>query len=180
MKYYYYYLFGLIICLLFIAGNRLIVEGFNTNNCPDKIFKNDGKLYLYNTKMKNIPGKNPIKFDTLDKYSNFIISQNKKGINCPVLYIQSGKTQTQRFPSMNKTLLVDSTRNDTPYNHNMYPGFDQSSYYVGTTTPLDEMNYEQKKSPLSPDAMDDNWGGEKYTEKLIHSGYYSENEVYKY
>jgi hypothetical protein len=39
------------------------------------------------------------------------------------------------------------------------------------------MNYEQKKSPLSPDAMDDNWGGEKYTEKLIHSGYYSENEV---
>ena len=32
----------------------------------------------------------------------------------------------------------------------------------------------------SPNAMDDNWGGIQYTQHLIDSGYYADNEVKKW
>ena len=77
----------------------------------------------------------------------------------------------------NPTLLVDATRNDPPYNKNSYPAYDETSYYVGTTTPLDAMNMSQEKSNVSPNPMDTNWGGSEYTEKLVDKGYYADNEV---
>jgi hypothetical protein len=77
----------------------------------------------------------------------------------------------------NPTLLVDATRNDPPYNKNSYPAYDQTSYYIGTTTPLDAMNIIQNKKVVSPNPMDDNWGGVNYTQELIDEGYYKENEV---
>ena len=77
----------------------------------------------------------------------------------------------------NPTLLVDATRNDPPYNKNSYPAYDETSYYIGTTTPLDVMNMKQEAAPISPDPMDPNWGGKDYTQKLVDSGYYKENEV---
>jgi hypothetical protein len=77
----------------------------------------------------------------------------------------------------NPTLLVDATRNDPPYNTNSYPAYDQTSYYIGTTTPLDQMNYTQESAAISPDPMDPNWGGSEYTQSLIDKGYYKENNV---
>ena len=44
--------------------------------------------------------------------------------------------------------------------------------YVGKTTPLDMMNVAKEQSPVSPDAMDTNWGGSDYTQSLIDKGYY--------
>jgi hypothetical protein len=73
--------------------------------------------------------------------------------------------------------LLDATRNDPPYNINSYPAYDQSSQYVGTTTPLDVMNIKQESQPISPDAMDPNWGGARYTQSLINQGYYSGDNV---
>jgi len=75
-------------------------------------------------------------------------------------------------------LLVDATRNDAPYNRNSYPSFDESAYYTGVHTPLDEMD-RKKEAPgtISPDPMDPNWGGAEYTEHLVDSGYYKDNEV---
>jgi hypothetical protein len=72
---------------------------------------------------------------------------------------------------------VDATRNDPPYNKNSYPAYDQSSYYIGTTTPLDTMNIKQESAKVSPNAMDANWGGADYTQGLIEKGYYKEDEV---
>ena len=77
----------------------------------------------------------------------------------------------------NPTLLVDATRNDPPYNKNSFPSYDESSYYVGTTTPLDTMNTVQQKETVSPNAMDPNWGGAVYTKSLVDKGYYADNEV---
>jgi hypothetical protein len=39
------------------------------------------------------------------------------------------------------------------------------------------MNIIQNKQPVSPDAMDTNWGGAKYTQSLIDKGYYSGSNV---
>jgi hypothetical protein len=77
----------------------------------------------------------------------------------------------------NPTLLVDATRDDPPYNTNSVPAYDASSYYVGTTTPLDAMNQSQENLLHSPDPMSDNWGGADYTQKLVDTGYYKGNEV---
>lgn len=77
----------------------------------------------------------------------------------------------------NPTQLVDATRNDPPYNKNSYPSYDESSYYIGTTTPLDILDIKQEKAKISPNPMDSNWGGADYTQKLVDTGYYKDNEV---
>ena len=77
----------------------------------------------------------------------------------------------------NPTLLTDATQNDPPYNKNSYPSFDPTSYYVGTTTPLDNITQQQENMLYSPDPMDDNWGGIEYTQSLVDKGVYAGNEV---
>jgi len=78
---------------------------------------------------------------------------------------------------MKFTPLVDAARNDGPYNENGYPGYDQSSYYVGATTPLDAINQSNANMLYSDNAMDPNWGGADYQQALVDTGYYKDNEV---
>ena len=77
----------------------------------------------------------------------------------------------------NPTKLVDATRNDPPYNKNSYPSYDETSYYIGTTTPLDTIDIQQENAKISPNPMDPNWGGAGYTQKLVDTGFYKDNEV---
>ena len=183
-------------------------ESFTNNNnekrCPDILIQKDSKFYLHNSKVAKVPGVNPIEFENLEDYTEFLDWQHSQGIRCPVLFLQQtydaqgnpvykvrpGVTEQQgglppsnHLPP-NPTLLVDATRNDPPYNTNSMPSFDQTSYYVGTTTPLDKMdnnNNTQEENMLysgpSPDPMDPNWGGADYTQSLVDKGYYAENEV---
>jgi len=212
-------------------------EGLTTNStgkprCPNLLIQKGSRFYLYNSKVAQVPGVNPIEFENLEDYTEFLDWQRSQGIRCPVLYLQeSYDTQGNRVykvrPSVsepqgglppstqsnsnsgamlhpssgspigiasqvqptepvyqegepaypNPTLLVDATRNDPPYNKNSYPAYDQTDFYVGTTTPLDEMNYKQEKSKVSANPMDPNWGGSKYTQDLINKGYYKNNNV---
>jgi len=212
--------------------------------CPNLLIQKDSKFYLYNSKLAEVPGVNPIQFDNLEEYTEFLDWQRSQGIRCPVLYLQStydaqGKQVYKARPSVsepqgglppstvqgnqvdkekpslyrqreflppsaappvgiasqvppimesslgdpnalaypNPTLLVDATRNDPPYNKTSYPAHDQSSYYIGTTTPLDMMDVAQEKAPISPNPMDSNWGGAEYTQSLVDRGYYKDNEV---
>jgi len=230
--------------------------------CPNLLIQKDSKFYLSNSKLAEVPGVNPIQFDNLEEYTEFLDWQRSQGIRCPVLYLQStydaqGKQVYKARPSVsepqaglppsnietpstlqapstlqrpptiqvnqlhkssssvpkrddflppsadppvgiasqeppimesslgdpnalaypNPTLLVDATRNDPPYNKTSYPAYDQSSYYIGTTTPLDMMDVAQENAPISPNPMDSNWGGAEYTQSLVDRGYYKENEV---
>jgi hypothetical protein len=198
-------------------GDGTYTEGLtNKPRCPNLLIQKGSKFYLYNSKLAQVPGVNPIEFNNLEDYSEFLDWQRSQGIRCPVLYLQStydaqGNSVYKVRPSVsepqaglppsiassvgpvipesslvysgdklaypNPTLLVDATQNDQPYNKNSYPAFDQSSYYVGTTTPLDVMNIQQQSGVVSPNPMDDNWGGSDYTRKLVDMGYYKENEV---
>jgi hypothetical protein len=214
-------------------------EGLTNNSsqpprCPNLLIQKGSKIFLYNSRVAQVPGVNPIEFENLEDYTEFLDWQRSQGIRCPVLYLQesydaqgtriykvrpsitepqaglppsaptvmgsqtglppsaaapigiASQVQPIAEPSLepvgdlaypNPTLLVDATRNDPPYNKNSYPAFDQTSYYVGTTTPLDGMNYKQEKAAVSPDPMDPNWGGAEYTQNLVDKGYYSENNV---
>jgi len=191
------------------------------HRCPNLLIQKGTKFYLHNSKLAKVPGVNPIEFDNLEDYTEFLDWQRSQGIRCPVLYLQEtydaqGARVYKTRPSVSEpqaglppsiaspmgiassvtpmmetslqpvgdeaypkitTLLVDATRNDPPYNTNSYPAHDQTSYYIGKTTPLDMMNIAQERAPISPDPMDPNWGGAEYTQKLVDNGYYKDNEV---
>ena len=203
-------------------------EGLTNNRsqvtrCPDLLIQKGSKFFLYNSKVAQVPGVNPIEFDNLEDYTEFLDWQRSQGIRCPVLYLQEtydaqGDRVYKARPSVsepqaglppssaspigiasqvkpiaepslapvgdlaypNPTLLIDATRNDPPYNQNSYPAYDQTDFYIGTTSPLDRMNYKQERAAVSPDPMDPNWGGAKYTQDLVNKGYYSQNNVSLY
>jgi hypothetical protein len=175
-------------------------EGFSSQNqnqnqikCPNLLIQKGSKFYLYNTKVAEVPGVNPIEFANLEDYVEFLNWQRSQKIRCPVLYLQhtynaQGYSSYKIRPSVteiqgglppttasNHSLLVDATRNDPPYNQNSYPAYDNTSYYVGLKTPLDELNKEKTFEKANP--MSDDWQGQKYTKKLVDSGYFAENEV---
>lgn len=206
------------------ASDKNFAEGFTNNTikrCPNLLIQKDNKFYLYNSKVAKVPGVNPVEFDNLEDYTEFLDWQRSQGIRCPVLYLQQtydaqGNPVYKVRPSVsepqgglppsiasssgdiiyedplmtddisqkllypNPTLLVDATRNDPPYNTNSYPAYDETSYYIGTTTPLDVMNIKQEELPKSPDPMDPNWGGAAYTQSLVDAGYYKDDEVQIY
>jgi hypothetical protein len=206
-------------------GDSGIDEGFTNNQstgprCPNLLIQKGSRFYLYNSKLAQVPGVNPVEFDNLEDYTEFLDWQRSQNIRCPVLFLQETydaqgnrvyKTRpsvsepqaglppstatpigiaSQVTPMMepalepigedaypNPTLLVDATRNDPPYNQGSYPAHDQTSYYIGTTTPLDKMDMAAEKAPISPDPMNPNWGGAEYTQDLVDKGYYKDNEV---
>lgn len=66
-------------------------EGFvNPKNdvCPNVLIKKGDKYYLQNTKKVIVPGVNPIMFNNLDEYEEFIKWQKSQGINCPILFVE--------------------------------------------------------------------------------------------
>jgi len=206
-------------------GDSGINEGFINNQsdgtrCPNLLIQKGSRFYLYNSKLAQVPGVNPVEFDNLEDYTEFLDWQRSQNIRCPVLYLQEtydaqGNRVYKSRPSVsepqaglppssaapigiasqvtpmmesslepvgedaypNPTLLVDATRNDPPYNQQSYPAYDQTSYYIGTTTPLDGMDMAAEAAKISPDPMNPNWGGAEYTQSLVDKGYYKDNEV---
>lgn len=175
-------------------------EGFDGSipyRCPNILIQKGPEFYLYNSKLASVPGINPIKFNTLEDYVEFVDWQRSQGIRCPVLYLQEtydaqGNPVYKARPSPTNlqgglqdyqvggepplTKLLDAGRDNLPYNRNSYPAFDQQDQYVGENTPLDRM-FNDTASKLSPNPMDANWGGNAFTQKLIDQGYYAGDEV---
>jgi hypothetical protein len=227
MSYIWIFLFFLflLIIIYYYAIYSTNKEGYTNPNehkneirCPNLLVQKHSKFFLYNTNLAEVPGVNPIVFENLEDYTEFIDWQRAQGIRCPILFVQhtydaQGKTVYKSRPSVhesqgglqpsnkmpisiassgkiiespkndqvlhpNPTLLVDAGRNDPPYNKNSYPAYDNTSYYVGTTTPLDKMDIDQEKKKVSPNPMDTNWGGHTYTQTLVDRGYYKNNYVY--
>ncbi len=56
--------------------------------CPDLLLRKGNLLFLYNTKESYVNGINPIAFNNLDEYINYLEIQRQNGIRCPVLFLQ--------------------------------------------------------------------------------------------
>jgi len=197
------------IILVFLSGLYFYItygnktEGMsnmtNQQRCPNILIQKDSKYYLYNSNIAKVPGVNPIEFNNLEDYVEFLEWQRSAGIRCPVLYLQNtydaqGNPVYKVRPSVTElqgglppttpvplplkfTQLVDAGRDDPPYNKNSYPSFDESSYYVGAITPLDMIKHSEENMLYSDNAMDPNWGGRDYTQALVDAGYYKDGEV---
>jgi len=207
------YLKLFIIVVVFLMGLCYVsrpynYEGFKpqlSSNCPNLLIQKNSEIFLYNTKVANVPGINPVKFNNLDEYTEFVDWQRSQNIKCPILFLQQNydaqgnavfsarsspdnlqgglsnmylgnNSQDNEFENEEYNKLLDASRDDPPYNKNSYPGFDPQNQYIGLNTPLDKMFHE--KGQVSANAMDTNWGGVKYTRSLIDKGQYKDNNVY--
>ena len=189
------FLLGLLFCLTY--SSKDLIEGLkNKPRCANLLIQRGDKIELMNTNLAKIPGVNPLLFNDLEEYIEFTEWQRSQGIDCPILYLkekydaQGALTYHQMYGTPTdpkdttatpgetppgakeapKQLLMDSHRNDDPYNTNSYPGFDSKNQYQGTNTPLDKL-YSQRESdyPCSADAMSSNWCGEQKSQFIVSS-----------
>ena len=188
------FLIGLYFCSTYKSGDLL--ENFKSSdlsNCPDLLIKKGNALHLLNSRKAKIPGVNPIKFNNLEEYAEYIKWSKKVGINCPILYFeQSYTTQNERgfrmlndplnpqagLPSNNiqrtatTQLLTDANRDDPPFNQNNFSGFDGEDQYIGVKTPLDGIGLQTDKGSLTP--VDSNWCGASCTQKAVDNGKFND------
>jgi len=82
-----------LIGLYFYAKGSEYSEGFTDTglrhpSCPNMLIQKGARFYLYNSKLAQVPGVNPIEFDNLEDYTEFLNWQKSQNIKCPVLYLQ--------------------------------------------------------------------------------------------
>jgi len=174
-------------------------EGFENGDlsCPNILMQKGPHIFLYNSKKAKVPGVNPIQFENLEEYTEFIDWQRANGIRCPVLYMREsydtqGKSvyKIQNDPieplgglaPVAPARMMDASRGSPTYNKNSYPGMDPDNQYIGAAVDLDMMESEPTAGDSlvaqpSGNPMDSNWGGVGYTTDLVDSGVYDGNTV---
>ena len=81
---------GFIYCLYY--KHEDVVEGFNVNKeCPNTLIRKGKYLYLNFNNKPQVPGVNPVKFDNLEEYADFVEYQKRIGKSCPILSISSSR-----------------------------------------------------------------------------------------
>jgi len=73
----------------------------------------------------------------------------------------------------NNTSNIAAPFSDVKDKSSNYPAFNSSALQNPPDIPLDNLY----NKGVSPNPMDDNWGGIDYTEKLVQAGYYKDDEV---
>jgi hypothetical protein len=117
-------------------------EGFELKEgelrCPNLLIQKGSRYYLYNSKVAQVPGVNPISFNTLEDYTEFLDWQRSQGIRCPVLYLQQSY-DTQG----NKVFKVRPSVSD------LYGGLPPSTRMVNPSpTMLQKMPEGQPTAPI--------------------------------
>jgi hypothetical protein len=169
--------------------DRRKTEGFVGNTipqCPDLLVQENGKLYLYNRRLAKVPGVNPIVFDSLNDYVQFMNWQRSQGIQCKVMYLEKGfNTQGEtdysgwRREDWHSLPQIDASDRRGARNEDRrqvkilteessgvdaFSSFDPQDQLIGLRTPLDR-KFSGKSKLVSPNPMDTNWGGHAYTVK---------------
>lgn len=206
------FLAGIYVCLTNGIMNNGVKDGMDNKDsglkptdCPDLLIKKDNILLLYNKSAPEVDGINPLPFYSLDDYINYLEIQRKKGIHCPVLFLQQeNDTQGNDVYRMRESPFyvegglpplpveihdnsvpipsLDASRANPPYNSNNYPGFDPYGRDIGRYTNIDKLHdstMDENKTAASDNPMDPNWGGVMKTLQAVDSGKYVGNEVGK-
>ena len=149
------------------------------SRCPNILIQKGAKYYLYNSNIAKVPGVNPIMFNNLEEYVEFLEWQRGAGIRCPVLYVQNTyNTQGERVYKIRPS--ATELQGGLPPSSSQATACPPVNPMVPPRSAIDvniDANMLHNNGELSGDAMDENWGGVKYTEKLIEEGVYAENEV---
>lgn len=139
--------------IVFITNDEFKKEGFVSGQCPTTMIKNGEQIMVYNPKMAKIPGVNPILFDNLEDYKEYVRWQKQNKLNCPILYLEKvfdtqGQEMYEIKPSfdtdipigaMNHSMprihhepkALDASRENPPFNQNSLPGIDNQNQMFG-------------------------------------------------
>jgi len=71
----------------------------------------------------------------------------------------------------------DASRDNPPYNNNQYNSFDPYGQDVGLYTEVDKIHDSTEMNKISDNPMDSNWAGITYTQQMVDSGKYIDNNV---
>lgn len=180
------------------SATSSIQGSVDTSRCPNILIQEGSDIYLYNSKVAKVPGVNPIRFNNLEEYTEFMEWLRNRGIRCPALFLQkSYDTQGNEVYKMRpspedpqgglsphlpyttaSTQLVknmDASRENAPFNQNNYPGFDPMNLHLGEYTEQDALFHQKElKGGLSDNPMDTNWGGVKFSQASVASGAYAD------
>lgn len=214
----------ILIILMFVLGFYYIIYNSNMINrinnrkenfenrlnyrCPNLLIQKDNDFYLYNSRLANVPGVNPIRFNNLEDYVEFIKWQKSQGIKCPILYLQQmyDAQGNPVYKQRKSPCDLMGGLNDYPANSLFYQPFESlpNKDYINQydanqmlliqeqnnilTSPIDgsesdsfDSIYTNNSNNIggnSADAMSANWGGKDYTRKLVSEGYYDSDKVY--
>jgi len=200
------FILGIITCLTkdSIEGFQNFVHNGNNketnlegkyNTCPDMLIGTDNGILLLNTSEPRGPN-NPIRFNNLDEYIKFTETLKQNGQSCPILYLQQesnaqGEDVYRVRPSpfsmdggmpsvpVNPVSVIDASRDNPPYNQNMYAGFDPYGQDVGVYNELDKVHDSTQNDAISDNPMDPNWGGVTFSQEAVLSGKYADRVVGK-
>lgn len=179
--------------VLFLGGLYLytyhyskMTEGLTTMDgklrCPNLLIQKGAKFYLYNSNIAEVPGVNPVEFNNLEEYVEFLEWQRGAGIRCPVLYLQNsydaqGNRVYKIRPSVTELQgglppTIPSAISSPSITPSATPPSMPNPFVETGGTATDKSNLLFSDNP-----MDDNWGGLDYTQSLVDSGFYKGNEV---
>ena len=194
------FILGLYMCSTY--GYDDVREPFDGKpRCPDILVQHGSELYLYNSKLAKVPGVNPVRFNNLEEYTEFIDWQRSQGIKCPVLFLQHSydaqdKSQYSLRPNPLDPQggLPASLPGSTPlppggrrpatqggepaFNASDYPAFDPENQEIGSSTPADAIKAHTNTMGMSDDPMDPNWGGSVQAENSVKAGVYDADKVW--
>lgn len=166
------------------------------NRCPNILVQHGSDIFLYNSKVEKVPGVNPIRFKSLEDYSEFMEWLKGRGIRCPILFLQysydaQGNPVYKMRPSPTDlqgglspnipyspapaalVQMMDASRDNPPFNNQMYDGYDPLNFNIGDYTAQDAAFREKELTmKYSDNPMDSNWGGIRYSESVVDSGAY--------
>ena len=168
----------------------------NNDRCPNILIQHGNEIFLYNSKVEKVPGVNPIRFKSLEDYSEFMDWLQGRGIRCPVLFLQfsydsQGNAVYKMRPSPTDlqgglspnvpyspaptalVQLMDASRDNPPFNNEMYDGYDPLNFNIGDYTSQDAaFRAKELTMQYSDNPMDSNLGGFGYSESVVDSGAY--------
>jgi hypothetical protein len=186
---------GFFAIILFLLGFAFIFRKqvreefslFEDNECPNLLIQKDGKYIVRNTNAPEKEGVNPIIFNHLDEYEEYVDWLRSKGKTCPILKLRAidsaqGKTELRvvdeiNHPSLGPRTDFERELNDSGNAKGLYQGYDQMNQYIGVYTPLDSKFSEKESLPKSDNAMDGNWGGVYYSRSQIDAGVYGKDKL---
>ena len=176
-----------IIGLIFLLGlhftanftHKDFVETFinEKKDCYDLLVKKGNHVFLYNSSLSYVPGVNPVQFNNLEEYTEYVQWERANGINCPVLFLQ------HEYDAQNNS------------NYKLRPSLDnQQGGLGGTSCNADEKKDLDKKvtafnevlthidleddvnKEKTANAMDTNWGGAKFARELVSDGQFTKHD----
>ena len=153
---------GLVFCLSY--NSKDLVEGFDgfdglnksatKEECPNILVRKDGRIELRNTNKADVPGVNPIYFENLEEYTEFIEWQRANGIICPILafnqlegangeYVYALSKELSSNGMKKEMPLYNANKDDPPFNQGPYQGFDEEDQNIGRRTILDKIENDR-------------------------------------